>query len=58
MIMKTVAFILNDTGREKGDFWAEELYDLICFRIILAAVLRVGCKEIIEPVRRLLQEFR
>ena len=28
MIVKTVAFILSDFERAKGDFWADELYDL------------------------------
>ena len=28
------------------------MYDLIAFRIILASVLRVGCKETVEPVTR------
>ena len=28
MIVKTQAFILSDFERAKGDFWADELYDL------------------------------
>ena len=28
------------------------MYDLIAFRIISASVLRVGCKETVEPLTR------